>query len=423
MFSIRPIGWISLAVMALACVPARGQYDVLVNFNDIRVGAQYNILGGTVIEGSTMYAVVRGIESVITPEWESQITKVENFAGSPTTTVLVSNATWKAFTGGDEAATILPGNRMMVKDGYLQFLDTSADGIYRVDTNTGALSLYVSTNAVKAVTGAASASFIDAVATSPDGRMAFYDQVSDHILVVADSNGVPEVSILVSAEDMVLLYGSSPINLVAGGMTFDCAGNLYWTLSQSGSTGSAGGSIYRRDAVDGTLSLVLAEIEIQLATLLFGNVGFNDLYAAPDGNLYFYDRNADAILYFHPDDPTGTLTVYLSEAQLNAGPALNDFVGEFSAYGRRLIWNHIVASSPNVYAKDLVVLPGDFDGDGAIDGADAAAFADCLAGPAAEPAPTAGGVTVDDCLAVFDTDCDSDVDLRDFAQFQFIAGQ
>ncbi|MFH0982293.1 MAG: M28 family peptidase [Planctomycetota bacterium] len=70
----------------------------------------------------------------------------------------------------------------------------------------------------------------------------------------------------------------------------------------------------------------------------------------------------------------------------------------------------------NVYDLYCFV-PGDFDGDGDVDLADYAVFADCMAGPETTPAP-APPATAQDCLNVFDFDVDSDVDLTDFAGFQ-----
>jgi len=61
---------------------------------------------------------------------------------------------------------------------------------------------------------------------------------------------------------------------------------------------------------------------------------------------------------------------------------------------------------------------GDFDQDGDIDGDDLLVFTDCLNGPLAAP-PAAGPPPTDaDCLAVFDFDASSHVDLRDFAALQ-----
>jgi hypothetical protein len=59
----------------------------------------------------------------------------------------------------------------------------------------------------------------------------------------------------------------------------------------------------------------------------------------------------------------------------------------------------------------ILAIQGDADGDGDIDLTDYAAFADCLFGPQALPAPT------ETCLENFDAEGDGDVDLADFAAF------
>ena len=61
---------------------------------------------------------------------------------------------------------------------------------------------------------------------------------------------------------------------------------------------------------------------------------------------------------------------------------------------------------------------GDFDVDADVDLDDYAAFADCMAGADATPAPVVAACATA-CLAAFDADDDGDVDLADFAEFQF----
>ena len=62
--------------------------------------------------------------------------------------------------------------------------------------------------------------------------------------------------------------------------------------------------------------------------------------------------------------------------------------------------------------------PADFNWDGDVDLSDFEAFADCLSGPQAPPAP--GETTIDECVAAFDDDGDADVDLGDFQRFQLV---
>ncbi|MCP4592161.1 MAG: hypothetical protein GY842_15610 [bacterium] len=73
----------------------------------------------------------------------------------------------------------------------------------------------------------------------------------------------------------------------------------------------------------------------------------------------------------------------------------------------------------------LIDLDGDFDDDGDIDADDHAALPVCVAGPGVIPAPDDPSVTTCEveCLNAFDFDDDRDVDLRDFAEYQRVAGQ
>jgi hypothetical protein len=350
----------------------------LVDFDLMRVGSQYNYVGAHAFDGTTIYAVIRGIESEITPEWESQITRVDDFLGMPLTTLLVSNAQWKAFTGGDEAATILPGEHMRIVGGQLQFVDWATDAIYRIDVTTGAITAFVSNSDIRAYTGLAQARLIAATSFSPENAQVVYDQDSDSVLQVSEDGAL---STLISDAEFEAFYGAAPINNVAGGMTFDPSGNLYWTLSYHSSAGTAGGSIYKRQASDGTLSLVIAQSDIWRATGEIGNVAFNDIFAATDGSVYFYDRrgDVDSILYFHPSDSVGSLTVLLSEADIQAGPigTVEINIDALNAYGGQLTWHHFDAFT-GVFATELAGYPGDFDKDGDVDLADALEFQGCI---------------------------------------------
>ena len=68
-----------------------------------------------------------------------------------------------------------------------------------------------------------------------------------------------------------------------------------------------------------------------------------------------------------------------------------------------------------------VPVPGDFNGDEAVDLNDHPALIDCQAAPDVEPTPTPPTMP-EQCLDAFDLDYDGDVDLNDVAEFQIIFG-
>lgn len=65
--------------------------------------------------------------------------------------------------------------------------------------------------------------------------------------------------------------------------------------------------------------------------------------------------------------------------------------------------------------------PGDFDGDGDLDGADFLVFTQCLAGPLADPPADGAPPSASACLSAFDFDGNTRVDLIDFGGLQLSA--
>jgi hypothetical protein len=49
-------------------------------------------------------------------------------------------------------------------------------------------------------------------------------------------------------------------------------------------------------------------------------VSFKDIFAAPDGLIYFNDNTSHSILRFSPANPASSLATFLTEAELVGGP-------------------------------------------------------------------------------------------------------
>ena len=416
---------------------AWGQYSTLIPFSNVRVGNNYEYQSAIAFEGlDTAYAVNRDVEFTATPYAESQIIRIDNIRTDPTPTVLVTYQQWCDFLGVEpESQTLIgAGSRMKIIGDYLQFLDNTTDQIYRVHKVTGEISVFVSKEDITAVTGFGNANIIKECAFSADDRMAFYDQVSKHLLEV-DAEG--NISILVSRSEFANFYASlgaaEPVNAIAGGLSYDLEGNLYWSLSGSAfSPSSAGGSIYRRNASDGVITRLVEEIDIWFASNSFGSVAFNDIIVGPDCHLYFFNRESAAlhILAFDVTNPLATLDIYLDQNTLGTGPmgTFPAYVGQFEIYDKDLVFTSggLSKISSSVYHSRLLGFPlvrADFDRNGVVDDEDVELMANCRTGPMVpydvEALPPNCTLTPD-CNGFLsaDLDRDGDVDQDDFGYLQ-----
>lgn len=423
--------------LLLANAALAQSYSTLIPFSNMRVGTNYWYMAVHTIENdTTAYCINRDVESNVTPTWDQQIVRVDNAFTNPTPTLLVSHEQWVAFTGINPATqgNMLPGARMRVIGDYLQFLDQNTDQIYRVHKTTGAISVFVSKAQILALTGGINVFLLEDCDFGPDNRMAFYDQTSKHLIEV-DVNG--NLSILISQTQMANFYtslGSTvPVNGVSGGMAYDSNGNLYWALSNTGSTsGSAGGCIYKRDVATGVMSRVLTQLEIQLASNSFGNAAFNDIIVAPDCRVYLINREsgARAILSFALDNPSATLAMYLDQTTLSSGDmnTFPAFIGELNYYKNNLNFSSggLSAISSSVYTKRLAGIPAvraDFNADGPVNQLDIDLMKGCQTRASVlydpEHLPVACTLTPD-CRGYLpaDLDQDGDVDGDDFGMLQ-----
>jgi hypothetical protein len=115
---------------------------------------------------------------------------------------------------------------------------------------------------------------------------------------------------------------------------------------------------------------------------------------------------------------TSVDTVSLSEGELYTSPPFSaenvDAIPGANVLTVRQIGGDAQWTNFDFHRMEVKVaprLPGDWDDDGYIGISDATAFFDCLSGPDQSPPQP-------DCLTVFDSDTDADVDHRDFLAFQ-----
>lgn len=286
--------WVPMLAVALLALPALGTtYQELLPWSVVKGPAASTSHFAAVVEGQTSYHQLRT---------ETAITRVEALNGAPATSVLLNQAGWFAASGETNMSTWYG---FSVAGDYLQFAETTTDAVWRVHKSTGTIFAYVSKADILALTGLTSVQLLSPADTGPTGEMAFYEGASDAILVTAGQNAV---QVLVSRDSLIAATGNSD---VSGGMSYDSAGNLYWGSNTSD-------DMWRRNA-DGTISQVLTTAQI-LAVTGAASVGWKDILAAPDGLVYFGENTSKSVLRFDPADPANTLEVFLSEADLLAGP-------------------------------------------------------------------------------------------------------
>lgn len=195
----------------------------------------------------------------------------------------------------------------------LRYLDFFGDTIYDTDIATG--------------TTTAVASSPDRITANtlflPDGSGFAYDSDNDRILSISDTGTFSE---LLNSTELTVLTGDYRIS---GSMGFS-GNNLYIGSSQTD-------DLYFWDTTTETGGPVFSTASIDGLTDSDERVGFGDIFSAPDGHIYFYETDSDSIFRFDPADPDGSLTIFMEEATLEAGPG-TDRLSEFFWLEGNLGW-------------------------------------------------------------------------------------
>jgi hypothetical protein len=257
---------------------------------------------------------------------KTQLVRVDGLDGTQVRTQLISAAQWSSMGGG----TVLNGTYGMgIVGDDVQFASTATpDQLWRVDKNTGAGYVYVDNATILAALGAFVFQVGDANGIQPStGNHAFYDQVSDTILLATGSN---QVQVRVTASELTNAFGNSQ---VSSGMAYDSNGNLYWGNYLSD-------ALCRRSAT-GALEIILGPDDFVPVTGT-NDASFGDIQMLPDGWFYFMERRSGSILRFNPDapDPAATLETYITEGELTNSVCGTENLGCFSSYHGYLTWNN-----------------------------------------------------------------------------------
>jgi sugar lactone lactonase YvrE len=313
--SIYGLGFTTISLTA--SLASATTYTELASWSTINNGGSSTSHYAAVVDGQTSYHQLALGSS-------PKIVKVTNLNGTQTQRELVSTAQW-----GSTSLTSFYG--FSVSGDYIQFSDISSDAVWRVNKNTGAITEYVAKATIGNYLGivTSSVALTSPSDTTPTGEFVFYESSTKNILI---TNGANTVSTLLSQSQLASAEGvSNGSASVSGGFTFDDQGSFYWGDSNKG--------IYKLKT-DGTTQQVLSVDAIKTVTGKTG-VSFNDIYAAPDGNIYFRDNSSANVLQYSLAN--GTLIPYLTQADLKAGPIGNVsgtlVINQFSWYDGKLAFN------------------------------------------------------------------------------------
>ena len=321
-----------LAIALIAALPsyASAQYVQVYDLAAASDGTGQTI-DSIISDGTTTYNLIRATSPTA---GDGFITKVTDAGGgSQATSILMTSAQYGSVAGATANLGGFYGVDLVGDD--ITFVNFFDNAVYQVDKVSGTPTQVTDATLIGAFTGVAP-NLISANTANPAGGAVLYDSITDTILAV-DSAGA--LSTFVSNADLMTTQGNDTIG---SGMAM-IGSEVYWGDSTSD-------GLYKSSG--GVGSPVLTQAQIIAVTGETG-AGFGDIFAAPDSLIYYYDSTADSILSFDPANAASTLSVVLSESQLNAGPANTDSVGNLSWFKGGIAWAQTAGSGgriPGYYA-------------------------------------------------------------------------
>ena len=309
----------TLGASALAA-PAFGQYRVLVTQPQVSPDAAR--LTGFTAAGSSVFAAYSGPTSTPVASRPYGIARVDGAgSGASSSTNLVNRAQFTAAAGGGTVNALTPGFSLSPVGGSIQFGDSTTDQVYRVGATPGSISVYTSNASIPVAAAGDTASLLLSGTTAPDGEFTFYEATDDNILKTAGPNATTTLTTAAQLTD------ATTSSVVTSGFAYS-GGSLFFGSNNSDSVlavGPGGGTP--------TEAITTAQL-----TTFTGetSAGFGDFAAGPGGRVYFYESSDDSILSFDPALGAASLRFELTEAQLLAGPAGTDLIGEIDFFGGNL---------------------------------------------------------------------------------------
>ena len=351
------------ALLTVCLIPQASlatSYEEILTKNQLQGTGGSKACYGSIIVGTTSYNFMNLTGDSKNSSDSGRVTVTTGLdTATPVTTELLSSADWQAAING--ASTNLAGYYGVSYydnngNGYLQFSETSSDSVWQLYIADGTLTQVISGSQIASHTGQSSTQLLAYYDTGLDGTWYGYEGKSDSFLHVT-SNGTLETYI--TKAELNTLTGDYSTS-ISGGITFDGSSRMIF-----GNSGSD--SIYAWDesqpaGSEGSVLLSLADI---IAVTGETSSSFGDIYYAPDGMVYFYERSSWSIMRFDPTDAAATLEYVLTQGELEAGPmvttssSLTNACAQFSWYGDdMLVWTPVSTYiTPGLFGVTVASVP------------------------------------------------------------------
>ncbi|MEM1446236.1 MAG: PEP-CTERM sorting domain-containing protein [Planctomycetota bacterium] len=286
------------------------------------IDGEGDFLDTNVVDGNDVYAFSRGTGGG--PAVEGSLIKVTGFGSNAVPTVATTLAQWDAASDVDLAGS---NGAVLLDTGDLRFVNFFDNSVYDIDPGTGTVTKFLDSSVFDALVGGGPVSIPVTNTVLSDGSGLAYDSAGDQLLAF-DNDG--DLAIALNNAELTAISGN---DIISGGMAV-VGTTLYYGSNTSD-------ELYVVDLVAKTGSALLTTAQIEAVTDdIDGRAGFGDIFAGPDGLIYFYETDSDYILSVDPTalDVAASVSVVLSEADLVAGPAGSDSVGQFEWYFGDLAW-------------------------------------------------------------------------------------